>query len=139
MKNRGIVVLIGLALSSIAFMVGRWSERMQHGYAYKVNREKVVEFQVAPIYVRQVMEHVGISPMETETSVIEVDERTVYKAKRIFQENAPYVENVKVNNGLIEWDDGEYEFSLKMQKVPLRNIGSKSGTAASGTADQTTR
>jgi hypothetical protein len=80
-----------------------------------------------------VMEYVGLPFLESETTLIEVDGRTIYKAKHIFQENYPLARNVRVNNGLIEWEDGEYSFSLRMQKMAPQ---SGTGTAAATNPDE---
>ena len=59
--------------------------------------------------------------METETTIIEVGGRIVYKAKRDFQEKSPYAEIVSVTNNVIVWRDGisRYELRVSDDKVTV--------------------
>ena len=114
-------LLLGLCVLVVAiaaYMAGRWMEGAKSGYHYQVLEDTEIKSDWGPIHSKTVMEYVGFPFVEPETTLIEVDGRTIYKAKRIFQERYPSARNVRVNGGLIEWEDGEYSFSLRMEKMP---------------------
>ena len=118
MKKRFLGSLVVLVLVFLAFMIGRWVEGARNGYHFEVLEEKEIASTPKPIRWKSVAEHVGLPVIDTDSTLIEVDGRLIYKAKRAFQETHPFARNVTVNGGLIEWDDGEYSYSLRMQELP---------------------
>ena len=135
MKKRILKSIMLLVVIVVAFMAGLWVEDAKRGYHYKVLEESEVKSELGPINWKSVIEYVGLPFLEPETTVIEVDGRIIYKARRGFQERYPVAQNVRVNDGLIEWDDREYSFSLKMQKMPGGGPDMRATTAPN---DQTT-
>ena len=117
MKRFFLGALVVVVFLAIAFMAGRWFERMRNGYHFEVLEEKRIESTTGPIYWRNVSEYVGFPVLVTNSTLIEIDGRLIYKAQRIFQESYPVADHLKVNNGRIEWDDREYSYSLKLQKL----------------------
>jgi hypothetical protein len=117
MKKRWPGIIVGLVLIATTFMAGRWFERAKSGYHYEILEDKQIASPLGPIHLRIVTESVGFPFLNPGTTLIEIDERLIYKARRIFQENHPVADNLKVHDGLIEWDDGQYSYSLKMQKM----------------------
>jgi hypothetical protein len=84
-----------VVLMVLVFMAGRWVERFRGGYRYEVLEETKVESDLGPIYSRTVGEAVGYRTLNTETFVLEVDRRIVYKAQRDFQEKVPILSGVR--------------------------------------------
>ena len=66
-----------------------------------------------------VTESVGMPFLDPGTTIIDFKGRTIFKARRIFQENYPYARNVQVTNDTIAWDDGELKYHLIVE--PLTN------------------
>jgi hypothetical protein len=64
-----------------------------------------------------VTESVGTPFLDPGTTIIEVDGRTIYKAKRAFQESSPYARNLNATQHGVAWDDGEFQFDLKIHRM----------------------
>ena len=128
MKKLLLWSMVVLVLVIGAFMAGGWLQNAKNGYHYQVLEEKTLESPIGPVRWVRAMETVGMPFLESDTTIIEADGLTVYKAKRGFQERSPSARNLRVHEGLIEWDDGDYSFSLKMQKLPAEGLGTKSDT-----------
>jgi len=102
MKKALLGFLVSLVIAIVAFVGGRRIERAKSGYHYQVLEEKEIKDTDVPIRWKAVEEYVGFPFLEPETTIIEVDGRIIYKAKRTFQESYPSARNVRVNDGLIE-------------------------------------
>lgn len=68
------------------------------------------------------IESIGMPFLETETSILDVRAGiglpiTVYKAKRVFQESYPSVENVSTERNRILWSDGISEYQLTVEPI----------------------
>lgn len=107
------------AVSSLAFLLmgffcGSFSQQARSGYRFRVQAEKEYPSAAGPVRWVAARESVGMPVLETETTIIEVDGRIVYKAKRDFQEKGPYAEVVSVTNNVIVWTDGISRYELKV-------------------------
>jgi hypothetical protein len=51
--------------------------------------------------------------------MITVGDRTIYKAQRDFQENAPSARNIKVSGNSITWDDGDDLYQLTITPIQV--------------------
>lgn len=83
------------------FVAGHVSGRMlQHartGYHYRVRNEKDIPFQSRSLSVRYVTESVGLPFLDPGTTILALDDITIYKARRCFQEGFPVATDVSVN------------------------------------------
>jgi hypothetical protein len=55
--------------------------------------------------------------LDSGTTILEVDGRTIYKAERGFQEGSPFARNIFTAQDSISWDDGEYQFDLTIKRM----------------------
>ena len=117
MKRKIILAVIGLALLCAGFFTGRFVQHNNSGYHYKVRGTKDYDTSVGPIRWSYVTESVGIPLLDPGTTILEFDHRTIYKAKRGFQESSPYARNISARQDGIAWDDGEFRFELRIHKV----------------------
>lgn len=117
MKRKIILAVIGLALLAAAFFAGRFVEHSTSGYHYEVRDMKDYDSPVGPIRWSHVTESVGIPFLDPGTTILEVDGRTIYKAKRAFQESSPYAKNIRATQDGIAWDDGDYRFDLTIHSM----------------------
>ena len=117
MKRKIILAVIGLALLAAAFFAGRFVQHSNSGYHYEVRDTKDYDSPAGPIRWSYVIESVGIPFLDPGTTILEVDGRTIYKAKRAFQESSPYARNISATQDGIAWDDGEFRYDLKIHRM----------------------
>ena len=119
MKNKIKKVAIGLIILTVGFFTGGAIQHMRTGRYFDVRDSKNHESSLGVIEWSYVTDSIGIPFLDPGTTIIEFDDRIVYKADRIFQESYPVARNLEVSNGnIIQWDDGEYLFRLKVDKLP---------------------
>ncbi|MCB1078991.1 MAG: hypothetical protein KDM64_14310 [Verrucomicrobiae bacterium] len=87
------------------------------GYRYQVRESKDYETPFGPVRWSYVTESVGLPILDPGTTVIELDGRTIFKAKRGFQEASPFAKNLTINGDQIFWEDGDYAFTLSLRKL----------------------
>jgi hypothetical protein len=119
MKRKIILTLIGLALLSAGFGVGRFVQHSKSGYHHEVRDSKYYESPVGPIRWSYVTESVGKPFLDPGTTILEVDGRTIYKSKRAFQESGPYARNIAATPDGIAWEDGDFRFDLKIDRMKV--------------------
>jgi hypothetical protein len=117
MKRKITLAIIGLALLAGGFVAGRLVQHNKSGYHYEVRDTKDYDTSVGPIRWRYVTESVGMPFLDTGTTVLELDGRTIYKAKRSFQESSPYAKNISPKQDGIAWDDGDFRFDLTIHRM----------------------
>ena len=109
--TRPVILLIGGFLGGALFQYAR------SGFHFKVLAEKQHGASEDPVRWRCVSESVGMPFLDTGTTIVEYRGRTIYKAQRIFQENFPAAQNIKVSDKQIDWDDGELRFHLTVEEM----------------------
>jgi hypothetical protein len=117
MKRKILLAAIGLSISVASFVAGRAFQHNKSGYHYEVKETKDFSSPVGPVRWSYVSESVGMPFLDPGTTIIEVDGRMIYKAKRAFQQSSPYARNISATQDGIAWDDGEYQFDLRLQKM----------------------
>lgn len=132
MKRKIILTTIGLALLAIGFASGRFVQHSKSGYHYEVRDRKEYGSPIGPIRWSYVAESIGTPFLDSGTTILEVDGRTIYKAKRAFQEVSPYAKNINVDQDRISWDDGDYRFDLSMHKIKNGEQGGGGNPAKPG-------
>lgn len=55
--------------------------------------------------------------LDTGTTILELDGRTIYKAERSFQESSPYARNIRATQEGVAWEDGDFQYDLKIQRT----------------------
>jgi hypothetical protein len=116
MKRGLLQVIIGIALLLIGFVGGSFYQDARVGYHFNVIEEKTYEAPMGMIRWVHGMESIGTPFLDPDTTMITVDDRVIYKAKREFQESSPFVKDVKVNGNVIEWKDGISRFQLTISE-----------------------
>jgi hypothetical protein len=113
LKRSMIVLYIFVA----GFFAGKIFQHSAHGYHFKVRQEENYDFALGEIRWRYATESFGMPFMDTGTTLIEFGDRTLYKAKRYFQESVPFARNIQTSGSAIYWDDGECRFNLTVEKI----------------------
>ena len=117
MKRKITMATIVLALLVIGFAIGLFVQHNRCGYHYEVRDTKEFSSPVGPVRWSYVSESVGMPFLDSGTTIIEVDGRTIYKAERAFQESSPYARNIIAAQDGIAWDDGDYQYNLTMKRM----------------------
>lgn len=131
MKSKITLAIIGLVLLGIGFAGGRFIQHRKSGYYYGVRDTKEYESAIGPVRWSYVTESVGAPFLDTGTTILEVDGRTIYKAKRGFQESSPYARNINATQDGISWDDGDYRFDLTIHRMMTGEAGASDGDKSS--------
>jgi hypothetical protein len=112
MKRTIIFSAVGIFLIIVSFAVGRFYQDAKNGYHCKMYEQKHYECLLGTIQWSCVGESVGMPFLDPETTLIQFNNRVIYKAQRDFQEDAPYARNIVVTNDSIAWDDGDFQYHL---------------------------
>lgn len=116
-----VIAAIGLAVVA-AFFAGRFWEHFQRGRWYRVHDEKTYESQFGTIHLRHVTDTQGWPFLDPGNSVVSFDgnmgpEVTLYQSKRVFQESWPWVDRVQADGDQLQWSDGVYRYTLRLERV----------------------
>ena len=130
-------VLVIIVTFGLGVVAGRFLQPLRNGYFYEVRREQTIHSEVGPISVKYVTESVGMTLLDAGTSILTLDDApcgpiTIYKAKRAFQEPCPVVWDVTVHEGEIQWQDGTYDYRLRVEPI----ISDEATATASGDASR---
>jgi hypothetical protein len=112
----GGVFVVGLA-------AGRSYQHMKTGYWFRaIDEQEIPLAPRAPLRLRHAFKKIGVPFLETESSILILDDDhcgkvTLYEAKRGFQESYPYVKDVTVDGNEITWQDGRYNYQLKIDLI----------------------
>lgn len=106
----------------MAFWLGIQAQKLR-GYHYQLYEEKEVPFGKGSVLIQYISETVGLPFLDPGTTVVTLkdypgSEVIIYKARRVFQESYPFVSDVTVNKGLLEWEDGERRYQLNVSALP---------------------
>ena len=123
MKRKITLAVIGLASMAVGFLAGRLVQHNKSGYHFEVRDTKNYDTSVGPIRWSYVTESIGMPFLDTGTTVLELEGRTIYKAKRAFQESSPYAKNISTNQNGIAWDDGDFQFHLTIHRLKTGEHG----------------
>jgi len=106
------VILVLSVPLIIGFFAGRLYQDARHGYHFEVRQEEKFKFGESELRWRYATDTVGPTFMDPGTTIIEYEGRTLYKARRGFQESFPFAQNIQISGNSIYWNDGEYAFHL---------------------------
>ena len=119
MKRFLIYSVLGAALVVAGFLVGSQYQYLKSGYHFEVLEEKSFQSSLGKVKWSCVIESVGMPFLDPGTTIIKLEDRTIYKAQRYFQEDCPYARNIQTHDNVIAWEDGEFKYSLIVE--PLTN------------------
>lgn len=131
--KRVIFFVIAAVLLIGGFFVGRAYQNAASGYHYRLLERKEYASDLGPIEWTCFMESIGVPFLDNEKTMISMGNRTIYKAQRDFQENAPSAENIKTTGNSITWDDGDYFYHLTVEEMK------KAGASGSTNVSQSIR
>ncbi|MDB6057765.1 MAG: hypothetical protein JWO95_1609 [Verrucomicrobiales bacterium] len=113
-----ILVVVGGVTLIIGFFSGRAFQHAKTGYHIVALEQKEYASALGPIQWKCFFESEGIPIHETEKTTISMGNRTIYKAQRDFQEDAPYARNITTSSNSIAWEDGDYKYHLVVEPMP---------------------
>ncbi|HRQ89363.1 MAG TPA: hypothetical protein PLA50_11225 [Bacteroidia bacterium] len=117
MKRTLMIQIVGsVVLMCAGFLTGRLFQHNRSGYHFEIRDAKDYDFIHGPIRWRYVTESIGAPLLDPGTTLLEFEGRTIYKAKRMFQESSPYSMDLRTSNEQVSWNDGEFEFKLTIDK-----------------------
>ena len=119
MKYKLITMAVGLAMFVAGLLCGGFIQNTKTGYHSELLERKEYKSDLGPIEWSRFVESVGFQVLDTDKTMINLGNRTLYKAQRDFQENDPYARNIEVVSNMISWEDGDYQFHLSV--IPMRN------------------
>ncbi len=110
------------------FILGRWHGILTKGYVYRIRERQTHDSPSGSVEWRHVTKHVGWELMDTGTTELEYDGRLLYSATRDFQEDRPFASDIRFDGKRLEWDDGDYFYSLEIEasrhnQEPVRETG----------------
>jgi hypothetical protein len=106
-----------LGLIVFGFFMGRVFQHLKSGYHFEIIDEKEIQSSLGTVEWKCVTESIGMPFLDPGTTILDFKGRTIFKARRMFQENYPYARNVQVANDTIVWDDGELKYYLTVQSL----------------------
>ena len=124
------VVCVFLLMS---FLAGRWVESLYSRYHFEIRGSREHPFALGPVKWSYVTETVGLPLLDPGTTMLEFQNRVLYKAKRGLQEGAPYARDLKTAGNQIDWRDGDYHYILKVEA----DTEAKPKPTSASQADQT--
>ncbi len=109
----GLLVLGG-------FIFGRVYQHQKTGYHLQVLAQKEFPSDIGQVHWRCYVESIGFSFLDPEITSLEIMGRTIYKARRAFQEKTPSAANVRISGNQIDWDDGELAYHLVITNLHVK-------------------
>ena len=120
MNTHGWSILV-VSISIVSFMLGRGCQRVGTDRNYSLRAMGTTDSVFGPITLTQAFDRVGVGFMDTEFSTVSIGNQTseivVYKAKLIFQERYPSVDELEFDDSTIEWKDGCFRYELTLNPV----------------------
>lgn len=115
---------------AIGGFLGAIVQHLRGGYWHKVLKAESFPFPDGEVTLSYTAESIGMPFLDPETSVLTVKTKyglpiTVYKAKRMFQESGPHVQDVKTESNQVTWQDGINTYHLTV--TPMNERAEQSG------------
>jgi hypothetical protein len=120
MRSKLAIMLVGVIMFAVGLLSGGAIQNAKTGYHYKLlDQKEYPSAALGPIEWSCFIESVGTPFLDTEKTMINMGNRTLYKAQRDFQENDPHARNIEISDNVISWDDGDFQYHLTV--VPMKN------------------
>jgi hypothetical protein len=118
MKHALTILLVGIVMFGIGLVSGSSIQKSKAGYHYQLLERKEYPSELGTIEWSSFQESVG-TPfiLDPEKTMINLGNRTIYKAQRDFQENAPRARNIEISGNLISWEDGDFQYRLAVNPM----------------------
>ena len=98
-------------------MAGRGFQKLGYGYTYDVSAKKECMIPVGNVCWTYGHEDFGIGFLDPGTTIIEFNDRIIYKSKCVFQEASPFADKLEAHGNTLDWQDGDYTFHLTIEKM----------------------
>jgi hypothetical protein len=125
MKRILISLAVGAFLLGVGFVGGRLFQHAKNGFHTKIFAEKQYGISTDPVIWSHASESTGTRLLDPGSTIIEYRGRTIYKARRFFQESVPIAGNIRVSDNKIDWDDGELRFHLTVEEMNKDQSGAE--------------
>lgn len=113
-----LILLFGIGVVFLTgFFGGRVYQSLTNGYKLQVLQEESVNSPLGTVTRKQVMESIGTGFLDTDTSIIQLDDVTLYIAKRAFQDSQPVAQHLKAEGNTLTWDDGDRSYRLTVEPM----------------------
>ena len=122
------------ALLVVGFAIGRFCEFGHSGHWFEVREAKAFDSPMGPVHWSYVTDAVGVPFLDPGTTMIEFNDRIIYKARRTFQESHPFADHVQTADNTIAWEDGDYRFHLTIDPMDKPTKGKNPSAEGSGAA-----
>ena len=122
MKKKLITAISFVLVFAIGCVLGGLVQHLRSGYWHEVMKTESFPFPDGEVTLSYTHESIGMPFLDPETSVLTLKTKyglpiTVYKAKRMFQESCPHVQDVKTGTNQITWQDGINNYSLTVTPI----------------------
>ena len=124
-KKRIILALVFVLVFFLGGIAGRVYQHLKTGYHHKILKTESFPFPDGEVKLSYTSESIGMPFfLDPERSVLTVTTKhgfglpiTVYKAKRMFQESFPHVQDVSTETNRISWNDGLNVYRLTIEPI----------------------
>lgn len=113
-------VWVALLTASMGLVGGIFLHRAIARHRFAVRQEKTYPTSAGDVHWQYVTDTDGPALLDPGATQLEFNGRILYKAQRYFQDDKPFVDEIKVTDGTIDWQDGEYIYSLRINPIKER-------------------
>ena len=122
MRKKLIIAVAFIVVLGVGGLCGAFVQHLRGGYWHKALKTESLPFQDGEVILSHTAESIGMPFLDPETSVLTVKTKyglpiIVYKAKRMFQESCPHVQDVKTESNHITWQDGINTYHLTVEPI----------------------
>ncbi len=115
----GKIIISGIVIVG-SFFAGRFYQNIRNGYDLKEVSRKNHEFKLGQLSETEAFETIGFGFMTPQSTILEFEGRTLFKAAPFFQESVPVFSKFEIKDNELKWTDGEFDYQLVIeQKKPL--------------------
>lgn len=128
-RSKAVWSVAAILGAVIIFFAGMAIERWSRGRWYEVHDQKEYSAASGKVVLKHITDTQGFPFLDPGDSAVSFKDESgletkLYQSKRTFQENYQWVDEIKVDGDAIEWSDGIYHFSLKMERYGPTTRGS---------------
>mgnify|MGYP001627348796 CR=1 FL=1 len=109
-----------ISMLVVGFILGRLHGILTRGYVYNIIDQKSYDSPSGSVEWRHVTKAVGFPFLDPGTTELEYDGRLLFSALRVFQEDSPFARDVQFDGKRLQWDDGDYSYSLEIKGSKYR-------------------
>lgn len=109
-----------ISMLVVGFILGRLHGILTRGYVYSIRDQKSYDSPSGSVQWRYVTKAAGFPFLDPGTTELEYDGRLLFSALRGFQEDSPFARDVQFDGKRLQWDDGDYAYSLEIKESKYR-------------------